>query len=268
VQNNLACLRRILQYNVEKGFLFFRISSDMVPFASHPVCTFDWAGHFRDEFKETGRFIREHDIRISMHPDQFVLINAIKEDVVARSIAELAYHCTVLDALELDSAAKIQIHVGGVYGDKGKALARFIERYESLARPLKRRLVIENDDRLFGLEDCLVVHEKTGIPILFDSFHHECLNNGEKLNQGLALAAGTWNAEDGVPMVDYSTQQRGQRLGTHATSIDPARFLEFLQATSGLDFDLMLEIKDKEKSALKALQILKRHRARQHVPAS
>jgi UV DNA damage endonuclease len=257
VENNLNCLFKILQYNVQHGFYFFRISSDLVPFASHPVCTFDWAGHFRGEFRKVGEFLKNHNIRISMHPDQFVIINALKDDVVERSVRELEYHSTVLDKMGLDSTARIQIHLGGVYGDKGSAMDRFIERYNSLSKSLKGRLVIENDDRSYSLKDCLSVHQKIGIPIIFDAFHHQCLNNGETLRQGLELSARTWKESDGIPMVDYSSQQRGQRSGSHAKTLNTASFRKFLQETRGLDFDLMLEIKDKETSALKALKILK-----------
>ena len=257
VQNNLDCLGTILNYNVQQGLMFFRISSDVIPFASHPVCTFDWHGHFSSRLKSIGRFIKKYNIRISMHPDQFVLINALKDDVVERSVKELDYHCTLLDKMGLDSTAKIQIHVGGVYGDKASAMDRFIERYNSLSKSLKRRLVIENDHRLYSLKDCLSVHQKIGIPIIFDVFHHQCLCNGETLRQGLELAASAWKEADGIPMVDYSSQQRGQRPGSHAKSIDLQLFQKFLYETKGLDFDLMLEIKDKEESALKALKVVK-----------
>jgi UV DNA damage endonuclease len=192
-----------------------------------------------------------------MHPDQFVLINALKEDIVERSVRELEYHGAVLDAMGLDRTAKIQIHVGGVYGDKQAAINRFAERYRTLSHSLKRRLVIENDDRLFGLRDCLLVHEHTTAPILFDAFHHHCLNDGEDLKKGLAMAARTWQKEDGIPMIDYSSQQQGNRPGTHARTIDLSHFRTFLHQVHGLDFDIMLEIKDKEKSAFKALQVLK-----------
>ena len=257
VQNNLDCLGTILNYNVQQGLMFFRISSDLVPFASHPVCTFDWVGHFGGLLRKVGDFIREYNIRISMHPDQFVLINALKDDVVERSVRELEYHCTVLDNMGLDSTAKIQIHLGGVYGDKGSAMDRFIERYTSLSKALKSRLVIENDDRSYSLKDCMWVYEKIGIPLIFDAFHHHCLNNGETLRQGLELSASTWRESDGIPMVDYSSQQRGQRSGSHAKTLNTAMFKKFLHEIRGLDFDLMLEIKDKETSALKALKILK-----------
>ena len=259
VENNLNCLFKILQYNVQKGLFFFRISSDLVPFASHPVCTFDWAGHFRGRLRKVGEFIKEHDIRISMHPDQFVVINSLKDDVVERSVWELKYHCTVLDEMALDSTAKIQIHVGGVYGDKRSATNRFIERYSSLSKSLRSRLVIENDDRSYSLEDCWSVHKKIKIPILFDAFHHQCLNNGETWRQGLELSASTWKKSDGIPMVDYSSQQRGQRPGSHAKTLNRALFKKFIHETRGLDFDLMLEIKDKETSAFKGLKILREH---------
>jgi len=121
---------------------------------------------------------------------------------------------------------------------------------------LKRRLVVENDDRLFSLKNCLRVHEKTNIPILFDVFHHQSLNKGESLGMVLELAGQTWKKSDGVLMVDYSSQQPGHRLGTHAKSIDVQLIHEFLNQSEGLDFDIMLEIRDKEKSGLKALEVL------------
>jgi UV DNA damage endonuclease len=258
VQKNLDCLEGILRYNVDKGLLFFRISSDLVPFASHPICSLDWGAHFGKQLRAIGRYIRKQGLRISMHPDQFVLINSIRDDVVRRSIDELQYHCRVLDTMGLDRSAKIQIHVGGLYGDRERALARFIEVYGSLSENLRGRLVIENDDRLFSLRDWLIIHGKTGIPVLFDTFHHECLNHGESVSDGLRLALITWGTKDGPLMVDYSTQERGQRTGTHAKTLDSRDFRRFLQKTKGIDFDLMLEIKDKERSAVRALEIARK----------
>jgi UV DNA damage endonuclease len=249
-------MAKILQYNAEHNLLFFRISSDFVPFASHPVCKFDWQKRFKKEFALLGEFIKSHGMRISMHPDQFVLINATEENIVERSVAELEYHCKVLDSMGLDESAKIQIHVGGVYGDKKAAIERFAKQYEKLSPQLKKRLCVENDDRLFSVKDCMQVHELTGMPVIFDSFHHQCFNNGEPLKKAMLSASKTWKKKDGILMADYSSQQPEMRKGSHASHIDIDDFNKFISQSKEVSFDLMLEIKDKELSALKAKEIL------------
>lgn len=257
VSNNLACLRQILAYNQEHGLLFFRMSSGLVPFASHPVNTFDWQSYFLPTFQKIGEYIKQHDMRISMHPDQFVVLNSPKPETVQNSIAELVYQGSIMDLMGLDRTAKLQIHGGGAYGDKPTAIARFVEIYQQLPEPVKARLVVENDDRIYSLRDCLQIHEQTGIPILFDNFHHECNHNGESMREAILLAAQTWGADDGVLMVDYSSQQPGERKGKHVTSMEEDLFREFMQHLECIEADIMLEIKDKEASALRAVAVLR-----------
>lgn len=258
VTNNLACLHRILEYNVARGLLFFRISSGIVPFGSHPINTYPWQKRFAPRFRLIGDYIKSQHLRISFHPDQFVVLNSPDAGIVQRSIAELVYQGSMLDLMGLDSTAKLQIHVGGLYGDRELAISRFIATYQTLPEAVRVRLVIENDDRLFSLQDCLRVHEAVGIPVLFDNFHHECLHHGEPMAEALRLAAATWHpAHDGVLMMDYSSQQPGERKGKHTTTLDEAAFRAFLPQLEGLDADLMLEIKDKEASALRAVAILR-----------
>lgn len=255
IQNNLDCLETMIRFNTGQGILFFRISSDLIPFASHPVCTVDWEGAYADRFASIGTMIRSHEMRISMHPDQYVLINALDPGIVRRSVAELDYHARVLDALGLDLTAKIQIHVGGIYGDRIAGIDRFCSRLGELGPRVRQRLVIENDDRAYPLEDCLTIAGKTRIPLLFDCFHHEVNNRGEPLTDALSLSAHTWHDHDGIPMVDYSSQEPGKRKGTHAERLDGDHFKAFLAASSSCDFDLMLEIKEKERAALSALSL-------------
>jgi len=257
VKNNLDCLRRILQFNLEHRLYFFRLSSDLVPFASHPINEFNWQKHFQKEFEEIGEFITKNRMRISMHPDQFTLINSIKEDIFERSKKELKYHAEILDLLQLGTSAKIQIHVGGAYGDKEKSAERFVTRFGKLDYSILRRLVIENDDKSYDLNDCLKINTQVQIPILFDVFHHRLNNSGkQKTEESFKLAARTWDEKrDGIPMVDYSSQEPNGSPRQHSETININDFCLFLKQTKPFDFDVMLEIKDKEKSAIKAIDL-------------
>lgn len=258
VSANLACLRRMLEWNVSQGLLFFRMGSGIVPFGSHEINTFPWQTHFADEFRAVGDYIRANDLRVSFHPDQFVVLNSPSADIVRRSMEELIYQGSMLDLMGLDGSAKLQIHVGGLYGERELAISRFAAVHGTLPDAVKARVVVENDDRLFPLRDCLHLHELTGVPILFDNFHHECLNHGEPMHEALRLAAGTWHpTRDGVPMMDYSSQALGERKGKHTDDLVDELFRGFLADLNGLDMDIMLEIKNKEASALRAVAILR-----------
>jgi len=193
-----------------------------------------------------------------MHPGQYTALNSQDHGILSRSIKELSYHAVVLDALDLDASAKIQMHVGGIYGDKNKSIQRFIERYRTLDEALKRRLVIENDDRSYTVDDCMRIYRETGVPVLFDAFHHELNHSGSSGANALAEITKTWQEHDGIPMVDYSSHRSGGLKVSHTESIDSSHFECFLAATQPYDVDIMLEIKDKETSALKAVEIARK----------
>ena len=113
VAANLTCLRRMLEWNVAQGLLFFRMGSGIVPFGSHPINTFSWQTHFAADFRAIGEYIKANNLRVSFHPDQFVVLNSPSPDIVQRSIQELIYQGSMLDLMGLDGTAKLQIHVGG-----------------------------------------------------------------------------------------------------------------------------------------------------------
>jgi UV DNA damage endonuclease len=257
VENNLTCIEKMIQYNIEKTLLFFRLSSELIPFASHPICTFNWQDYFKKRLKRIGTILINNNIRISMHPDQFIVLNSKNPVIVRRSIAELQYHADILDLMNLPLTAKIQLHIGGAYNDKKRSIARFIQRYRNLNDSIKKRLVIENDDKIYGVKECKYVSKKTQIPVLFDYFHHTLLNDNESLTYCFTTCFQTWKIEDGIPMVDYSSKYPKIKSGKHAETIDEKDFRQFLEQSKHHNFDIMLEIKDKEKSAKKAVRILK-----------
>ncbi|MFN3534945.1 MAG: UV DNA damage repair endonuclease UvsE, partial [Desulfatiglandales bacterium] len=214
--------------------------------------------YFEEDFARIGRFIRNTGMRISMHPGQYTLLNSPRPEVVsAAQQKDLHYHGRILDLLGLDRRAKIQIHLGGIYGDKKSALLRFVQRLQGLRPEVRERLVVENDERLFNLEDCLWLSRETGLPVLLDVFHREIYPDGRTLPEALGEAAATWGPEDGPPMVDYSSPLLGGRQGSHGHTLEEEHFRRFLMESRPHDFDLMLEVKDKERSALRALEIIK-----------
>lgn len=187
-------------------------------------------------------------------------INSPNGKIVENSIKELIYHSEVLDLMELDDSAKVQIHIGGIYGNKKQAIKRFIINYKTLPILIKRRLAIENDDKMYSLTDCLEISEDIKIPVIFDSLHHKWLNNGESITVALRRAARTWMQKDGILMTDYSSQKVNSKPGAHTDHIDIRSFTSYIEETKDINFDIMLEIKDKEKSALEALKIIKKIR--------
>ncbi|MBN2012544.1 UV DNA damage repair endonuclease UvsE [candidate division KSB1 bacterium] len=255
VRENLDCLQQMLIYNVNHEIRFFRISSNLIPFASHDVCDIPWQSIYGPQFREIGAYIRTNNIRISMHPGQFTVINSPDEEIVERSRRELLYHSEVLDLMELDRTAKIQIHIGGVYGDKETAKRRFIRNFNRLDEAIRKRLVIENDDVNFTVQDCLAIASELNIPVLFDIFHHKLLPDGRSVLQAMLDTAATWREIDGLPMIDYSSQADGEKSGKHSNEIERKDFSYFLRLLNVADFDVMLEIKDKEASALNAVNL-------------
>ena len=258
IAQNLQCLQTILAYNVFNDILFFRIGSGIIPFASHPVCSLNWQNECAETLATLGEYMKKHSMRISMHPDQFIVINSPRSEVVKKSIEELAYQCQFLDLLGLPPSAKVVIHCGGMYNDKENAIRRFVDIYNNLDSQIKKRLVIEHDERLYSVDDCMNIFKETGIPVVFDTFHHQGKNNGESLNAAFTTIKNTWHISDGPPIVHYSSQQKNATFGKHADTLDTNHFLSVMDALHKEDFDLMLEIKDKEKSVLKALRVIKK----------
>jgi len=257
IKSNLNCLEKILSYNLKHDILFFRIGSGVIPFASHEVFNFNWQKEFSQELKKIGNFIKKNNFRITMHPGPYTILNSLKQKVVDKAVKELQYHDNFLTSLGLNSAAKINIHVGGVYDDKEKSLQRFIKNYHRLPVSIKKRLVIENDEKSYNFSDCLKINKKTGIPLTMDVLHYQIKNETNNLKDSILKAVNTWGLKDGLPVIHYSSQDKNKQTGAHAPILNEKDFIRFLKTIKGIRCDVILEIKDKEKSAQKAVKILK-----------
>jgi UV DNA damage endonuclease len=274
LSTSLDYVRRILRYAAGQGIHMSRLSSNIAPYYTDPKRP-EFGGQLdeaRADLAATGALARALDIRLSSHPGQYTVLNSPDPAIRAAALRELQYHTDVLDRMGQPPSNKVILHVGGVYGDKPSALARFIARYRDLPEAIRARLVIENDDRLFSVGDVLQIHEATGVPVVFDNLHHT-LNPTPGLGERAALAAAlaTWPAGQ-TPKIHYSDRKteptevrvkgKPPRLqppsrGAHADYVDPAGFATFLYAAGGLgDFDVMFEAKAKDQAVLRIMRYL------------
>lgn len=257
IQSNLESLDKILDYNIQNNIRLFRISSDIIPFGSHPINTLGWWCIFSDKLKTLGQKALQHGMRLSMHPGQYTVLNSPDETVVARAVEDLRYHAKLLDSMALGKEHKIILHVGGIYGDKSSAIKRFIQQYKSLDENIRHRLVIENDDRQYTISDVLSIGNKENIPVVFDNLHHQ-INPDYTLSdiEWIDACKNTWKVEDGTQKIHYSQQHKNKRHGSHSATIHVDCFLKFYTHLQKRDLDIMLEVKDKNLSAIKCINAI------------
>ena len=253
IAQNLEALLALVLYNAENGIRLFRISSDLIPFGSSPVNTLRWEEEFAPVFARIGTEIARTGLRVSMHPGQYTVLNSPDPAVAARAAEDLRYHEKVLSLLGAGRDAKLILHVGGVYGDKRAAMRRFCENWEKLDENVRRRLALENDERCYHIGDVLELSGALGIPVVFDCLHHAL--NPPPVHRpeadGVRLCARTWRPGDGRQKIHYSQQSPGGRPGAHSSTIRIAPFLGFCGPLREMELDVMLEVKDKNRSAVK-----------------
>ncbi len=266
---SLEYLGAILGYLDKHAIRMYRMSSDLAPYATHPDMP-QFHGMIREcagDLREVGQIANERGVRLSFHPSQYVILNSPDPKLTAKSVADLVAQAEMLDLMEQGPEAVLVIHVGGTYGDRFSSRRRWAETYPTLPEPVRRRLVLENDDIRFGAGDVLAIHEAIGVRLIFDHQHYWCLNpEGLDLRETLAKFLATWPA--GVrPKLHYSSprtefrevKRKDRKTGKattallppiwtgHADFVNPIEFTTFLRLAAGLpDFDVMLEAKAKD----------------------
>lgn len=265
---NLDALEAILRWNDTHGIQAFRLTSNLIPLGSHPANELAWWKEFAARFAELGTLIRDAGMRLSTHPGQYTVLSSARPDVVAASVRELEYHDRMLSAFGLDRSHKTVIHVGSGGAAKDEARGRFADGFELLSLGARARLVVENDER-WPLDEVLTLAERLGLPVVFDAFHHVLAPSLAEMDvRTVVLRAGaTWRPGDGRQEVHFSTQAPGKRPGAHAESVDADAFRRFVDAVGDLPLDCVLEVKDKEQSALHAQRMLARRGSRSARPA-
>jgi UV DNA damage endonuclease len=253
--HNAEALEQALRYCKAHGIGAFRINSQILPLKTHPQAGYALeslpGGHIIErKFRRCGRLSRRLGIRTSFHPDQFIVLNSPDRQVVERSVADLVYHAEVAQWVHADV---INLHAGGAYHDKPSALQRLIRTIAALPAQVRKRLTLENDDRVFTPRDLLPVCQRTGIPLVYDIHHHRCLNDGMSVQAVTRAALATWNRE---PLFHLSSPLNAPGAGPcrpHHDYIDPA---DFPGEWRGFPLTIEIEAKAKEKAVFKLIEDL------------
>jgi UV DNA damage endonuclease len=255
IDYNLNSLENIIQYNIKNNIKLFRISSDLIPFGSNPVNNIPWCNIYECKLLNIGNMIKKSGMRVSMHPGQYTVLNSPNEEVVLKAIDDLNYHARVLDSLGVGEEHKIVLHIGGVYKDKEQAMNRFITNYDKLDIKVKRRLVIENDDKSYSVSDVLKVSKIINIPVIFDNLHNKLNSSLEEEDEfyWIEECKKTWKEKDGHQKIHYSQQNPLKNPGSHSNTIKIEEFITFYEKLNRKDIDIMLEVKDKNLSAVKCI---------------
>lgn len=242
IQENIEDLKRILLWNAERDIALFRMGQSLIPFASHPDFPYDWATEHSGDLSEVGVMARSYGIRLSMHPGQFIQPASQNPAVVERSLRELRYVARVFDLMGASDAVMV-LHMGGAYGDKISTAARFIGglRHEP---DVLRYLALENDERVWSVQEISPISVALGVPIIVDAFHHVFNTGGLSLSEALDISIPSW--KDNRPKLHLSSQDPKKRPGAHASTIAAADWELLLQALDGRKADIMIEAKSKE----------------------
>ena len=253
---NLDDLERILLVMAEGPLRLFRLGGSMVPLASHESLDFDWRPLVAGRLRAIGDLFAPRGFRFSTHPGQYTILNATDPGIVHRALGELHYACDLLDLMGLDDSHKVVIHGGGIYGDREAATARLAEALRTLPSNICRRVVLENDERLFSLAQILDVAEPGGVPVVFDLHHHQ-INPGEgDLREMLLRVRETWG--DARPKIHMSSQKPGARVGAHDDLLHEDDLRTMLDVIP-FETDVMVESKGKEIAAMHAYGWLRDH---------
>jgi UV DNA damage endonuclease len=251
---NAKDIIKILEWNRLNEIKFFRLSSAIVPWGDNIDLTQlkDYK-EIKRELKKAGDFARYHNIRITSHPGPFVVLTSPKENVVTAAIADLELHGKIFDMMGLSKTPynKINIHCNGVYGDKISAMDRFCKNFKRLSKSVQSRLTVENDDKasMYSVCDLMYIHERIGIPIVFDYHHYQFCKGVLSEDEALELAVSTW-PRGITPVVHYS---ESKALHENDSKVKPqahSDYIKQLPNTYGINVDIMVEAKAKELAIL------------------
>lgn len=265
-KHQLEMLSQLCLHNanaLEKALIFcagnkigsFRVNSKILPLKTHPevgykVKELPESKEIIRKFEHCGKLAQQKDIRTLFHPDQFIVLSSPNKKVVNNSIKEIEYQTEVAEWIKADV---INVHAGGKYDSKKKALARFAQSYKELSKAARKKLTIENDDYIYSPAELLPFCKEVGLPLVYDAHHHRCLPDELSLAEATTQALATWQGE---PLFHISSPKYGWKASNCRSHHDYIQISDFPEAWKDLDITVEVEAKAKELAVLKLIKEL------------
>lgn len=257
-KNNLDSLYEIIKYNVKNNFHFYRLTSKLVPLATHDKVDFDYITPLLDEYKKIGKLINDNNIRVDTHPDQYAVLNSMDSKIVKNTVEILEYHYKIMDAIGIKDKIII-LHVGSSACGKKASITRFINNFNKLPDHIKKCIAVENDDKVYNIKDVLELCHKINVPMVLDYHHFICNNEKEDINDYLKEIIDTWNGK--IPKMHFSSPKSKlkKEFRSHSDYINKECFIKFINILKkqDKDIDIMLEAKAKDDAVSRLARYLK-----------
>lgn len=257
-KNNLDSLYEIIKYNVKNNFHFYRLTSKLVPLATHDKVDFDYITPLLDEYKKIGKLINDNNIRVDTHPDQYAVLNSMDSKIVRNTVEILEYHYKIMDAIGIKDKIII-LHVGSSACGKKASITRFINNFNKLPDHIKKCIAVENDDKVYNIKDVLELCHKINVPMVLDYHHFICNNEKEDINDYLKEIIDTWDGK--LPKMHFSSPKSKlkKEFRSHSDYINKECFIKFINILKkqDKDIDIMLEAKAKDDAVSRLVRCLK-----------
>ena len=252
IVSNLKSLEEIIYYNIKNNIHFYRMSSKIIPLATKSDVKFDYINKYKSYYDKIGKMISDYDMRVDFHPDQFCVLNSVKSDVVSASIDILKYHYSLLEALGIKNKILV-LHVGSNSFGKDNSIRRFINNFNKLPKYLKECIAIENDDKVFNVNDVLEISKNTGVPVILDYHHHLCNKNDFSFED-------IFNSFNNMKVkMHFSSSKNKKDFRSHNDYINGDDFIDFIKILKKYDrdVDIMIEAKCKDDSLFRLVRYIK-----------
>lgn len=258
IRDNLSALSLLIDYNIKNNIHFYRLTSKLIPLATHKDVNFDYLNKYIDEFDKIGKKIRLNNMRVDTHPDQFAVINSTRTEVIDNTNRILKYHYNMLKLLGIDPV--IILHVGSSEFGKEKSITRFINNFEKLEPCIQKSIIIENDDKIYDVNDVLNLCNKINVPFVLDYHHHICNNMSNiDLKDYIPKIFATWGNK--IPKIHFSSPKSKlkKEFRSHNDYIDVFSFIEFINILKpfNINVDIMIEAKEKDDALFRLVRQLK-----------